>query len=87
MPHRGRLNTLACILNKPVEEIFGEFQDKREWEVSSEGWGGAGDVKYHLGVTSDIEYPGGKNINVRILANPSHLEAVNPCVYGTTRAM
>lgn len=57
------------------------------WVGNEDGWGGAGDVKYHLGVTHDKYYPDNKKINLRILPNPSHLEAVNPCVYGTTRSI
>lgn len=57
-------------------------------DKSKEGiWGNTGDVKYHLGVTHTNTYPNGKSINMRILPNPSHLEAVDPCVYGTTRAI
>ncbi|KRX04945.1 hypothetical protein PPERSA_06579 [Pseudocohnilembus persalinus] len=87
MPHRGRLNTLATVMHKPLEEIFSEFQDKKINKKSNEGWGGAGDVKYHLGVTSERKYDNGPNMNMRLLPNPSHLEAVNPCVYGSARAI
>ena len=86
MPHRGRLNTLHITLKKRIELIFAEFQDKKE-EIDDEQWGNTGDVKYHLGVTQLREYPNGKSITVRILPNPSHLEAADPCVYGITRAI
>lgn len=86
MAHRGRLNTLACVLNKKMEEIFAEFQEIKD--LPKEGvWGQSGDVKYHLGVTSEKQYPEeDKSIKLTILANPSHLETVNPVVYGSTKA-
>lgn len=84
MAHRGRLNTLATVFNKPLEQIFAEFQ-----EIKAEGknlWGDSGDVKYHLGTTNDKIYPDGSKIRMSILANPSHLESVNPVVNGKVRA-
>ena len=84
MAHRGRLNTLATVFNKPLEQIFAEFQ-----EIKADGrnvWGDSGDVKYHLGTTSSKVYPNGHSIRMSILANPSHLESVNPVVYGKARA-
>lgn len=84
MAHRGRLNTLATVFKKPVEQIFAEFQ-----EIKAEGrnvWGDSGDVKYHLGTTQDKVFPDGHTVRLSILANPSHLESVNPVVSGKTRA-
>lgn len=84
MAHRGRLNTLATVFSKPIEQIFAEFQ-----EIKAEGkniWGDSGDVKYHLGTTNDKIYPNGHIVRMSMLANPSHLESVNPVVYGKARA-
>lgn len=85
MPHRGRLNMLANVVRKPLETIFAEFQGTMP---SSEGQeaGHSGDVKYHLGTSYTRTYPNGKNLTVEILANPSHLECVNPVVMGRVRA-
>ena len=83
MAHRGRLNTLATVFSKPLEQIFAEFQ-----EIKAEGrnvWGDSGDVKYHLGTTQDKVF-NGHTVRLSILANPSHLESVNPVVAGKTRA-
>ncbi len=80
MAHRGRLNVLANVLGKPLENIFAEFK-----ETISFGFEGEGDVKYHKGYSSDIELPDGK-VHMTIAANPSHLEAVNPVVEGKCRA-
>lgn len=86
MPHRGRLNMLANVVRKPLETIFAEFQgvmpDQNENDVSA----ASGDVKYHLGTSFTREYPNGKELTVEILANPSHLECVNPVVMGRVRA-
>lgn len=82
MPHRGRLNLLTTVIKKPLEQIFCEFSgggDTSEWE-------GSGDVKYHLGMSHDREVYGGKTIHLTLVANPSHLEAVNPVVTGKCRA-
>lgn len=81
MAHRGRLNVLANILRKPYEEIFTEFEEN----YHPEQIGGDGDVKYHLGFSSDRATPGGP-IHLSLTPNPSHLEAVNPVVEGRTRA-
>jgi 2-oxoglutarate dehydrogenase E1 component len=83
MAHRGRLCTLAMLFDKPMEEIFGEFQ---EMKSGHEEWGNSGDVKYHLGVV-DQKTIDGKTITLSILPNPSHLEAVNPVVLGSNRAV
>ncbi|GAB4333310.1 MAG: 2-oxoglutarate dehydrogenase E1 component [Calditrichia bacterium] len=81
MPHRGRLNVLANILNKSYEEIFSEFEgDDFADSIFS------GDVKYHLGYSNTIKTRSGQNVNVTLSPNPSHLEGVSPVVLGTTRA-
>ena len=82
MPHRGRLNVLAAILEKPYRAIFFEFLGG----VSSGAADfGSGDVKYHLGASSDREFDGNK-VHLSLAPNPSHLEAVNPVVIGKARA-
>jgi len=85
MPHRGRLNVLADIVKRPMEEIFAEFQGARPKRIDGE-WGQMGDVKYHWGTQNTKEYPNGKELTVTLLANPSHLEAVDPVVLGRVRA-
>ena len=82
MPHRGRLNILVNVLAKPLRAIFNEFQGGsfKPKEVD-----GSGDVKYHLGASSDREFDGNK-VHLSLTANPSHLEAVNPVVLGKARA-
>ncbi len=81
MPHRGRLNVLANILNKSYEEIFNEFEGEEYAESVF-----AGDVKYHLGYTSRVQTQQGKEIQLTLAPNPSHLEAVDPVVQGIARA-
>jgi len=82
MPHRGRLNVLAAVLAKPYRAIFYEFLGG----VSSGADDfGSGDVKYHLGASSDREFDGNK-VHLSLAPNPSHLEAVNPVVIGKARA-
>ena len=81
MSHRGRLNVLANVLQKSYKRIFNEFAG--EINLSSEE--GAGDVKYHLGASSNREFDG-NSVHVSLTDNPSHLEAVNPVVLGQTRA-
>jgi 2-oxoglutarate dehydrogenase E1 component len=81
MPHRGRLNVLANILNKPYSLIFGEFEGDLPETV-----GGDGDVKYHLGFSADLVTAGQQTVHVSLTPNPSHLEAVNPVVEGRVRA-
>lgn len=82
MAHRGRLNVLANITGKTYDDIFKEFEGK-----SSESDGlFEGDVKYHLGYSSEYKNPAGKKIKLTLCPNPSHLEAVNPVVQGITRA-
>ncbi len=80
MPHRGRLNVLANIFSKPLETIFAEFEDNVEFEFVGEG-----DVKYHLGFSTDLELDEGL-LHLTMASNPSHLEAVNPVVEGKVRA-
>src|SRR5690606_21712178 len=82
MPHRGRLNVLANFLSKPFTAIFSEFEGGA---AHPEDVGGSGDVKYHLGTSSDREFDG-NTIHLSLTANPSHLEAVNPVVVGKVRA-
>jgi 2-oxoglutarate dehydrogenase E1 component len=82
MAHRGRLNVLANILRKPYEEVFAEFEENYLPESAD----GDGDVKYHLGFSSDRRTTGGAVVHVSLTPNPSHLEAVNPVVEGRTRA-
>ncbi|MGR3839734.1 MAG: 2-oxoglutarate dehydrogenase E1 component [Cognatishimia sp.] len=82
MPHRGRLNILANVMQKPYRAIFNEFQGG---SFKPEDVDGSGDVKYHLGASSDREFDG-NNVHLSLTANPSHLEAVNPVVLGKVRA-
>ena len=82
MAHRGRLNILANTLKKTYEQIFSEFEGNMPEDMTM----GSGDVKYHLGFQSNIQTPSGKEINVQLTPNPSHLEAVNPVVEGFARA-
>lgn len=90
MPHRGRLNILANVLRKPMPQIFAEFQgthyDISQHTKSNKNWGISGDVKYHLGTSMDRTYPDGRKIHLSLVANPSHLECVNPVVTGKARA-
>jgi len=82
MPHRGRLSVLANVMGKPFHAIFNEFQGGSFKPDSVEG---SGDVKYHLGASSDREFDG-NSVHLSLTANPSHLEAVNPVVLGKVRA-
>ena len=81
MPHRGRLNVLANVMGKPFRAIFSEFFGKSV-SVSKDF---EGDVKYHLGASSNREFDG-NNVHISLTDNPSHLEAVNPVVLGQVRA-
>jgi len=81
MSHRGRLSTLANIFGKSSRDIFGEFEGKDYEEDIFDG-----DVKYHLGWTSERTSPSGKKINMNLAPNPSHLESVDPIVQGIARA-
>jgi 2-oxoglutarate dehydrogenase E1 component len=82
MPHRGRLSVLANVMGKPYRAIFNEFQGG---SFKPEEVEGSGDVKYHLGASSDREFDG-NTVHLSLTANPSHLEAVNPVVLGKVRA-
>ncbi|MCR9087416.1 MAG: 2-oxoglutarate dehydrogenase E1 component [Rhodobacteraceae bacterium] len=82
MPHRGRLSVLANVLAKPYRAIFNEFQGG---SFKPEDVDGSGDVKYHLGASSDREFDG-NTVHLSLTANPSHLEAVDPVVLGKARA-
>ncbi len=82
MPHRGRLNVLCNFMSKPFRAIISEFLGN---PANPEDAGGSGDVKYHMGVSSDREFDG-ENVHLTLNANPSHLEIVNPVVLGRVRA-
>lgn len=82
MPHRGRLNVLANVMGKPFRAIFHEFKGGSFKPDEVEG---SGDVKYHLGASSDREFDG-NSVHLSLTANPSHLEIVNPVVMGKVRA-
>ena len=85
MPHRGRLNVLANIVRKDMSEIFSKFNV--EVKIEDYESGQSGDVKYHLGISHERHnYKTKKPITVSVVANPSHLEAVDPVVQGKTRA-
>jgi 2-oxoglutarate dehydrogenase E1 component len=83
MAHRGRLNILANIMGKTYEQIFTEFEGVAPVDSTM----GSGDVKYHLGFSSEVETTVGKKIHLKLCPNPSHLEAVNPVVSGYARSM
>merc|ERR1719162_796684 len=90
-PHRGRLNILANVMRKPMPLIFSEFAGTHYsidgyYKGDNDNHGFSGDVKYHLGSSMDRTYPDGRHIHMSLLANPSHLECVNPVVVGKTRA-
>jgi len=82
MPHRGRLNVLTNVMAKPHRAVFHEFKGGSYAPDDVEG---SGDVKYHLGASSDREFDGNK-VHLSLTANPSHLEIVNPVVMGKARA-
>ncbi len=81
MAHRGRLNVLTNILGKPPQEIFDEFEGRVETSPERQ----AGDVKYHMGFSTDIDTPGGI-MHVALGFNPSHLEIIDPVIEGSVRA-
>jgi len=82
MPHRGRLNVLANVCRKPLEQLFCQFDSKLEADDE-----GSGDVKYHLGMSHErINRVTNKNVKLAVVANPSHLEACDPVVQGKTKA-
>ncbi len=82
MAHRGRLNVLVNIMGKTYEHVFNEFEGTSMPDVTL----GDGDVKYHLGYSSQVQTSDGKNIHLKLVPNPSHLESVNPVVEGFARA-
>ena len=82
MAHRGRLNVLANIMGKTYEQIFSEFEGTGKLDQTM----GSGDVKYHMGFGSEITTPEGKNVHLKLMPNPSHLEAVDPVVLGFARS-
>lgn len=82
MAHRGRLNILANIMGKTYEQIFSEFEGTAVMDQTM----GSGDVKYHMGYGSEIQTPDNKTIHLKLMPNPSHLEAVDPVVVGFARA-
>ena len=82
MAHRGRLNVLANILGKTYEQIFSEFEGTAIPDQTM----GSGDVKYHLGFSSEVETNNGHKVHLKLTPNPSHLEAVDPVVLGYSRA-
>ena len=82
MAHRGRLNVLANIMGKTYQQIFSEFEGTAKRDETM----GSGDVKYHLGFGSEIKTPADKTVHLKLMPNPSHLEAVDPVVVGFSRA-
>ena len=82
MAHRGRLNILANIMGKTYEQIFSEFEGTAIMDQTM----GSGDVKYHMGYGSEVTTADDKTIHLKLMPNPSHLEAVNPVVVGFARA-
>ncbi len=82
MAHRGRLNILANIMGKTYEQIFSEFEGTAKLDQTM----GSGDVKYHMGYGSTVTTEGGKTVHLKLMPNPSHLEAVDPVVVGFARA-
>jgi 2-oxoglutarate dehydrogenase E1 component len=82
MAHRGRINVLTHILDKPYGEIFNEFDGKHADDGDSE----TGDVKYHLGAYTEKTFSDGRTVAVTLVPNPSHLEVVNPVLAGLARA-
>ena len=81
MSHRGRLNVMAHVVNRPAQEIFAGFEDVDPRSVL-----GGGDVKYHVGATGDYPARNGSKVHIHLVSNPSHLEAVDPVAMGRTRA-
>jgi 2-oxoglutarate dehydrogenase E1 component len=82
MAHRGRLNVLANIMGKTYEQIFSEFEGTAKIDQTM----GSGDVKYHMGYGSEVQTVDGKTMHLKLMPNPSHLEAVDPVVLGFSRA-
>ncbi|MEB2334689.1 MAG: 2-oxoglutarate dehydrogenase E1 component [Anaerolineaceae bacterium] len=86
MAHRGRLNVLAHILQKPYEQILAEFRDPKDRSRTWDELGWTGDVKYHAGAYKSLSEAGHVELMVRMPANPSHLELIDPVVQGMSRA-
>ena len=82
MAHRGRLNVLANIMGKTYEQIFSEFEGTAKLDQTM----GSGDVKYHMGFGSEVQTVNDKTVHLKLMPNPSHLEAVDPVVVGFARA-
>ncbi len=82
MAHRGRLNILANIMGKTYEQIFSEFEGTGALDQTM----GSGDVKYHMGFGSEIKLENGRSVHLKLMPNPSHLEAVDPVVLGFARS-
>ena len=82
MAHRGRLNVLANVMGKTYEQIFSEFEGTAKLDQTM----GSGDVKYHMGYGSEVQTMNDKTIHLKLMPNPSHLEAVDPVVVGFARA-
>ncbi|WP_026770673.1 2-oxoglutarate dehydrogenase E1 component [Asinibacterium sp. OR53] len=82
MAHRGRLNVLANVMGKTYEQIFSEFEGTADIDQTM----GSGDVKYHMGYGSEVQTADDKHIHLKLMPNPSHLEAVDPVVVGFARA-
>lgn len=82
MAHRGRLNVLANIMGKTYEQIFSEFEGTAKLDQTM----GSGDVKYHMGYGSEVQTMNDKTVHLKLMPNPSHLEAVDPVVVGFARA-
>lgn len=81
MSHRGRLNVMVNIVGRPAAELFARFEDVDPRSVL-----GGGDVKYHMGATGDFYTASGRKVEMHLVSNPSHLEAVDPVLAGRTRA-
>lgn len=81
MAHRGRLNVLTNILQKPYDQVFNEFEENVPDLEETDG-----DVKYHMGYASQVQTPSGQRVSLKLMANPSHLEAVDPVVLGYARS-
>src|ERR1700728_2025025 len=81
MSHRGRLNVMVHIVGRAAAEVFARFED-----VDPRSTLGSGDVKYHMGATGDFHAANGREVEIHLVSNPSHLEAVDPVVIGRTRA-
>lgn len=83
MPHRGRMNVLTTVMRRPFLELFSLFHGNLDYP---EGIKSSGDVKYHLGTSTDRDFGEGRNVHMSLISNPSHLEAVDPVISGRVRA-